>query len=127
MSTPSEIVSQAASVDWNLVAAAAATFLGTLVVTMWGWFQGKKKLAARLESGHPIGSELQVTGAVLLDNQTIRESTLVSREVRDQLLLNSQALHAHCKSLDSNTHSIDDVLQELKDIRRSIDKLPTRP
>lgn len=115
-----ELVNQAASVDWNLVAAAAATFFGTLTVTIWGWFQGKKKLASRIESH--IGDNAQVTGAVLLDNQTLRESTLVSKEVRDQLLLHSQALHASCKATADNTDSLDDILHELKRIRETLEK-----
>lgn len=118
MSTPSEIVNHVATVDWNLVAAAVATFLGTLVVTIWGWFQGKKKLASRLEAA----SSPEVTGMVLLDNQTLREATLVNREVRDQLLLHSQALNASSKATQENTACMDDVLEELKNIRRSIDK-----
>lgn len=118
MSTPSALASHASSVDWNLVAAAGATFLGTLVVTVWGWFQGKKKLSARLES-HVDGN---VAGAVLLDNQTLREATLINREVRDQLLLHTQALNASCKATVDNTGCLDDILHELKELRRSIDK-----
>lgn len=126
MSQSSEVVSHAMSVDWNLVAAAAATFLGTLVVTVWGWFQGKKKLAAKLE-GHLPPNDMQVTGAVLLDNQTLREATAVSRELRDRLIIHGEAIHSHCKATVDNTNSLDEILAELKALRRGVDKLPTRP
>jgi len=126
MSQPSELVSHAATVDWNLVAAAAATFIGTLVVTVWGWFQGKKKLAARLQSGYP-SPDGQITGAVLLDNQTIREATIVNRELRDRLIIHGETLSSNCKAIVDNTHSLDEVLEELRALRRGVDKLPTRP
>lgn len=126
MSTPSAIVSHAATVDWNLVAAAAATFFGTLTVTIWGWFQGKKKLAQRLE-GHQPGQDLTVTGAVLLDNQTLREATMVNRELRDRLLVHSEALHSNCKATIDNTQAMDEIIQELRGLRKAVDKLPTRP
>lgn len=126
MSTSSAIVNHATSVDWNLAAAAAATFFGTLVVTVWGWFQGKKKIAARLE-GHQPGHEMTVAGAVLLDNQTLREATAVNRELRDRLLVHIEALHSICRATTDNTNTMDEVLQELRLLRKSIDNLPHRP
>lgn len=126
MSTSSAIVSHAATVDWNLVAAAAATFFGTLTVTVWGWFQGKKKLAAQLEGQLPH-PDMQITGAVLLDNQTLREATAVSRELRDRLIVHGEALHSNCKATLDNTESLDEILIELRALRKGVDKLPTRP
>ena len=111
-----EPVKQAATLDWNLVAAAAATFIGTLIATIWGWVQGKKKLHQKLEG---IG-EASVTGVAVMDNQTLRELTLVNREVRDQLLLHCHALNANSKAMEDNTSSADDILDELKRLRRDL-------
>lgn len=123
MSTPSEVANTAIQVDWKLIAAAAATFLATFIISILGWYQGRKKIAQKLEG---IGDG-QVTGAVLLDNQTLRESTVVSRELRDRLIVHGEALHSSCKAVVDNTNSLDEILEELKGLRKAVDKLPTRP
>ena len=116
MSQASDAVNAASNLDWKLIAAAAATFLATLYITIMGWMQGKKKLAARLESG-----DMTVTSAVLLDNQTIREATTVNREVRDRLLVSCEAIHANTKALVDIAEGLDEAVEEMKKIRKKLD------
>lgn len=73
-------------------------------------------MAAKLESG-----DLTVTSAVLLDNQTIREATMVNREVRDRLLVQCEAVQANTKALTAIDANLEDVVEELKKIRKSLD------
>lgn len=115
MSQVSDVAKTAASVDWTVVATGTAVFIGTIITTIWGWVQGKKKVEQTLQSGTPLPS------AVLQDNQSLREATLVQREVRDQLLLVCHALTALCKATEDNTSSSDDILSELKSLRRTLE------
>lgn len=117
MSHVSEAANAATTLDWKLIAAAAATFLATLVIAICGWIQGSKKVQKKLEEG-----DLPVTSAVLLDNQTIRESTTVSREVRDRLLVHCEALNANTKILIDIAESVDEAIGELKKLRKSLSK-----
>lgn len=121
MSHSSELANQAASLDWNIIAAAAATFLGTLIITVWGWFTGRKKLQEKLNQALP--PEGGVQSAVILDNLTIREATMVNREVRDHLLIHHRSLDANCRSTEANTGAMEDLLEEIKLLRQEMSKL----
>lgn len=118
MSQVSTAVSTASSLDWNVAAAAAAVFMGTLLTTVYGWFRGKKKLDVRLGGDDAPA----VTSVVVQDNQTLREMTLVNREVRDQLLLTNHAISNLCKAIEGNSGAMEDILHELKVILRRIDE-----
>lgn len=124
MSAASEVANTAIQLDWKLLAAAAATFLATFIISILGWYQGRKKVSEKVGQLAEGGT---VTGAILLDNQTIREATVVSRELRDRLIIHGEVLHSCCKATVDNTNSLDEILAELKGLRRSVDKLPTRP
>lgn len=115
MSQASEVANAAALYDWRILAAAAATFVATLVTIVCGWFQGRKKLNEKLGS-----AEGQVTSAVLIDNQTIREATAVNREVRDRLLVHCEALHANTKLLTDIAETLDEAVEELKKMRKKL-------
>jgi hypothetical protein len=117
MSQASEVASTAVQLDWKLIAAAAATFVATLIITILGWWNGRKKVAAKIED-----SGTTVTGAILLDNLTIREATAVNREVRDRLLIHCEALHSNTKTLEHHVGSMDDILEELKAIRKILER-----
>lgn len=117
MSQASEIANAATTFDWKLIAAAAATFLATLTISILGWLQGRKKLEKRIEASVGDGP---VTGAVLLDNLTLREATIVNREVRDHLLIHCEALKANTKALSDHTDSMDDFLEEVKKLRQDL-------
>lgn len=124
MSQVSEAANVAVQWDWKLIAAALATFLATFTISILGWFQGRKKMEKRMTDATGDGG---VTSAILLDNQTIREATVVNREVRDRLLVHCEALTTNTKSIDQHTTALDDILEELRLIRKGVDKLPTRP
>jgi len=110
MSEPSAAVSHAASVDWNIVAAALATFSGTLCVTVWGFLTGKKKITERLEGRDGNGG---VNSAAILDNTMILQQVLIQRETRDGLLLNSHALTALCSAIEDNTNAVEKLTKKL--------------
>lgn len=124
MSQVSDAANTAVQWDWKLIAAAAATFIATFTISILGWLQGRKKVEKRMNDA---AGDSGVTAAILLDNQTIREATVVNREVRDRLLVHCEAVSTNTKSIDNHTAALDDVLEELRLIRKGIDKLPTRP
>jgi hypothetical protein len=119
MSQVSVLAETSHTVDWSVVAGAVAVFCGTVVTTIWGWIQGKKKIDQHFKTnpGSPEGTG-QVTGAILMDNLTIRESTLVNREVRDQLILQHHCLSDLRQAMIDNTRAMDDLLQELRHHRK---------
>lgn len=116
MSQVSSVAEHATTVDWDIVAAAAATFFGTLVITIWGWFQGKKKVNSHLSEGSP-----QITGFAIQDNQTLRESTIINREIRDHLLLHHHALIQSCRIMEEKIRVMEELLEELKRHRRLLE------
>jgi hypothetical protein len=115
MSPHSELSNAAVSYDWKIIAAASATFIATLFTVICGWFQGRKKLHQKLDS-----TEGQVTSAILLDNQTIREATAVNRELRDRLLVQCEALHANTRVMTEIADSLEEAVEELKKIRKKL-------
>lgn len=86
-------VSPLASVDWSVVAAAVATFIGTIYLSFKGIQRGKEKVAG----GN--SSITSIVGATLIENETIRQFT-------EQLRLNTQMLHDHCEQIRANTAAI---------------------
>lgn len=109
----------AATLDWNVVAAAVAVFVGTLVTTVLGWRKGAKNLEKKLSKDDGTPS---VTAAILQDSQTVREATLVSKEVRDQLLLHRVATEHLCRSTEESTGVERELVAELRLIREILDK-----
>lgn len=89
MSDPSPL----ANVDWATVAAAAATFIGTIWLTLKGMQKGKEKV----EGGN--SSITSIVGASLIENSTIRDFT-------EQLRRNSECMHDHTEALRQNTAAI---------------------
>lgn len=74
MSLPSA-ASSAATIDWNIVAGAIATFLVTGVASWFGLRRGKREVEKK---PHIIGDDeelLTVRGGVLMDNKSMRELT----------------------------------------------------
>jgi len=120
MSHPSAaIVEQASSVDWKVVAGALAVFVGTVVTTIYGWITKKKETSA--DTHIKTGMDIPIAGAVIQDNVTLRESVIVYREVRDQLLIHHHALMSQCRSTEDNTRAMDEIIKELNHIRRLLE------
>jgi hypothetical protein len=117
MSQVSTVAEHATTIDWNIVAAAVATFCGTMIVTIWGWFQGKKKVSNHISEGN-----YQVTGFAIQDNQTLREATIINREIRDQLLLQNHALTQSCRIMEEKTRVMEELLEELKRYRHLLER-----
>ena len=103
----SQPLADAAGIDWKLVGSAVGVFIATIVTTVWGWMQGRKKSAAA--SAALPAPEFQFAGAVLQDNTSLRENTRATRDLRDQIMLLSHVLERHVKVQDD----IEDHLQEL--------------
>lgn len=89
MSTTSPL----ASVDWPVVAAAIATFITTIYLSLKGWQKGKLKV----ESGQ--SSITSIVGASLIENETIRQFT-------EQMRLNNICLQTVAEELRRTTASI---------------------
>lgn len=89
-------VSPLASIDWQVVAAAAATFVGTIFLTFKGIQKGREKVQ---EGAAPSGSITSIVGATIMENETIRQFT-------EQMRLNTQMLHDHCEQVRANTAAI---------------------
>ena len=121
MSHPLEVISQVATTDWNVVSAAVAVFVGTLATTIFGWFKGKAKIAKRGMTDDP--TSYNISGATVQDNQSLRDSTIINRELRDQLMLHLHALQSNCRATEDNTRCLDDIHNKLRIL---IDKLDNR-
>lgn len=89
MSDPSPL----AAVDWPTVAAAAATFVGTIWLTIKGMQKGK----AKVETGQ--SSITSIVGASLIENETIRQFT-------EQMRHNNQCIHDLTEAMRQNTAAI---------------------
>ena len=99
------------NIDWGVVATAAATFIGTMITIIWGWINGHKKLESHLR---PEGSDVQIAGAVLQDNTSLRENSQSNRDLRDQVLILVHASERQTQSLDDLTNVVQELLAELK-------------
>lgn len=109
MSVPSVAANHAASVDWNIVAAALATFLGTVTVTIWGLISGKKKVEAKLEGR----TDVPVQSAAILDNTLLLQQVLLQRELRDHMLIGNHALQGLCRAIEENTEAVQELTRKL--------------
>lgn len=79
-------VSQVASVDWNIVAGAIATFLITAVITWQGLRKGRKNVEAGKSDITPI------VGATLMENTTIMMLSEALKECTEELRHNTAEL-----------------------------------
>lgn len=112
MSQVSAAASNAVPIDWGTVALASATFIATLITTVWGWLQGRKKFNEHLKPKE--GQDVPLAAGVIMDNQSIRESTMVQREVRDQLLILNHSLMQYNRNQEEIAGLIEDLVKELK-------------
>lgn len=106
----SQPLSDAVAVDWKLVASAAAVFIGTVVTTVWGWFQGRKKSK---ESAVEPANSFQIAGAVLQDNSSLRENTQAVRDLRDQMLFLRDAIERRIRVEDELQDTLEDLIKRL--------------
>jgi hypothetical protein len=118
MSQTSQVVAEAGTIDWKVVAGGIGVFVATIVTSILGWMQGKKKVENTTAGISPTG---QVQSAVLMETVPLRENTAAVSAVRDQLFLNHHAQGNLCKAIEDNTSAMDDVLIELKSIRRALE------
>ena len=112
MSDVSQAAAASSSVDWGTVASASAVFVATAITTIWGWVQGRKKFEEKLKPKE--GADVPVAAGMIMDNQTVRDSTMVNREVRDQLLLLNHSLQGHTRNLEEVAGLLEDLVDELK-------------
>jgi hypothetical protein len=77
------IISAVANLDWNVAAAAAATFIVTGAATAFGFRKGYKKVEAdRLPATVPIvGASLMDNMSIVMLTEAIRENTELSRQI----------------------------------------------
>lgn len=101
----------AVNIDWKLVASAGAVFVGTVVTTVWGWVQGRKK--SEKSAAAPTDSPLQIAGAVLQDNASLRENTQAVKDLRDQMMFLRDAVERRIRSEDELQESIDELCKRL--------------
>ena len=100
----------ALEVDWKLVASAAAVFVGTIVTTVWGWFQGRKKSEKNAVEPTP---GVQIAGAVLQDNTSLRENTHAVRDLRDQIMFLRDTIERRNRTDDELNDTIEELLKRL--------------
>jgi hypothetical protein len=101
----------AAEIDWKLVGSAVGVFLATIVTTVWGWVQGRKK-SEKASATHP-DNHFQIAGAVLQDNTSLRDNTQATRELRDQILLLVHVLERHVRVQDDIQESLEELVKRL--------------
>jgi|AraplaMF_Col_mMF_1032025.scaffolds.fasta_scaffold60219_2 hypothetical protein len=112
MSQVSQAAAEASTLDWKVVAAAVAVFCGTLVTTVWGWIQKRKSF----ESSHIKGAgvvDVPIAAGIIQDNQTLREATMVNREVRDQLLILNHALMQYNRNQEETNELLEKICRRL--------------
>lgn len=110
----------AAGIDWKLVGSAVGVFIATIVTTVWGWMQGRKK-SEKASAQHPDNA-FQIAGAVLQDNTSLRDNTQATRELRDQILLLAHILERHVRVQDNLHDGLTDVHREIRELIRRLDK-----
>jgi hypothetical protein len=89
MSDPSPL----ANVDWEIVAAGLATFIGSIYLTIVGARKGKKKV----QEGS--SSSTSIVGASLIETETIRSFT-------EQMRINNQMMHDLTEEVRRNTAAV---------------------
>lgn len=107
----SQPLADAAGIDWKLVGSAVGVFLATIVTTVWGWMQGRKK--SERSSPQAPEASFQFAGAVLQDNTSLRENTQATRELRDQMLLMAHILERHIRVQDDLHDDIEAIIKRL--------------
>lgn len=98
----------AAEIDWKLVASAAAVFIGTAVTTVWGWVQGRKKSEKANDPG-----AVQIAGAVLQDNTSLRENTQAVKDLRDQIMFLRDVMERRIRAEDDLQDTLEDLCKRL--------------
>lgn len=89
-----------ATIDWNIVAGATATFLVTGLITWLGLRKGKEK------ASEPSKSDItSVVGASLIENATIKE---LSRSLRET----AEAVRDNTREVQENTREVRDLKEE---------------
>lgn len=111
MSDPSPVTTTV-EIDWKLIGSAVGVFIATMVTTVWGWMQGRKK-AKEPASEVPF----QVAGAVLQDNTSLRENTQAVKDLRDQILFLRDAVEKRTKSEDELNDTIEDLIKRLDGVK----------
>ena len=105
----SQSLPAAAEIDWKLVASAGAVFFGTIVTTIWGWVQGRKKSQEKVEATLPA----PIAAAVLQDNTSLRDNTMAVRELRDQIMLLRDTMERRCRAEDELSDQLHDLIRRL--------------
>jgi hypothetical protein len=82
--------SEAASVDWNVIAAALGTFIATGAATAWGLLKGKKKF----ESGKSEATA--IVGGTIMETASMSKLTIALTEA-------SETMKEHTNELRRNT------------------------
>lgn len=103
--------------DWNIVAAAMATFIATGFIILRGWLEGRKKVVAQVAP-----PDSQYVGAIIQDNKSVMESTLIMRELRDQLLMTNHATGAQTLATEALASANEELVRELRHLRRMLEK-----
>lgn len=122
MSHPLSAVTEVSShLDWTIIASAIGIGLATFITTFWGWFTGKEraeqKRVAHLKSE---GSGFMIAGATIQDNQSLHENTQSNRDLRDQIMMLIHCTERHTKATEEQINTLEDVLAELKHLRRTL-------
>ncbi len=104
----SQSLPAATEIDWKLVASAGAVFIGTVVTTIWGWFQGRKKSQEKSEA-----APLPIAAAVLQDNASLRDNTHAVRDLRDQIMFLRDAIERRIRVEDELQDTLEDLVKRL--------------
>lgn len=75
------VVSQAANVDWNILAGAVATFVITAIVSWQGFKKGKRNVEAGKSELTPIvGASLIESSSIVRLSDELRDNTAAIRD-----------------------------------------------
>lgn len=108
---PAAAVSQAASVDWNIVAGAIATF----IVTAWVAWSGRQKAKKEEEKEQASTPQVPViTGATLQDNFTLLQQAEAARNHTEELRLSRHATEQLRDTIRDLTKEVERLTQALK-------------
>jgi hypothetical protein len=121
MSTALQITADSSTIDWHTVGSAVGVGLVAVITGMYGWFKGEGK-SKRKHEGHikAEGSDIQVAGAVLQDNQSLRENTDSNRALRDQVMLLIHVLERNGRTQEEMVNALEDAVTEIKRLRTTI-------
>lgn len=120
MSVPSAVV----QVDWPTVIGGLAVFSTTCFTTYLGWSEARRRLDKKLPNVPPPGdwNGVPVPAMIVQDNQSVRESSLVMGQLRDQLVLNNHALDRSADVTERQISLHERVLDEMRLIRQILDQ-----